>query len=188
MEESSQACAGLSVVSFHLLKRDNMYADINRRQFLRGDLRGKHVSIRPPWSLPEVDFQLACSTCGECIAHCPEHILVTGGGNYPEVDFQRGECTFCGDCVDKCPTDALLRYVDDSERSPWNIKATISDSCLANHRITCLTCVEICEQEALTFTFGSTGRSKPNLNKDYCNGCGACIAPCPANAISLRNL
>lgn len=166
-------------------ERDNMFADNSRRQFLQDRFRGKHVSIYPPWSLPEDDFHIACTTCGDCINHCPEQILVTGSDNYPEVDFGLGECTFCGDCVEHCPTNALLRYVDNTARDPWNVKAVISNSCLASKRTTCLTCVEICQQEALTFDFGSTGTSRPKLNVDFCNGCGACYAPCPANAISM---
>ena len=165
-----------------------MHAEISRRQFLRGDLRGKHVSIRPPWSLPEVDFQQACSSCGECVSRCPESILIIGGGRYPEVDFHRGECTFCGDCVDSCPTNALSRTAGVSVENPWSVKATIAENCLANNHVSCLTCAESCEPEAITLDFGSAGTSKPKFNIDLCNGCGACFAPCPVNAISLRAL
>jgi len=163
-----------------------MYTDTSRRQLLRGGHRGKHASIRPPWSLQQDEFLVACTACGDCIKHCPEHILVTGSDNYPVVDFRLGECTFCGGCVDHCSANALLRYVDNSVRDPWNVKAVISDSCLASQRTTCITCVEVCQRDALTFAFGSTGTSKPNLDPGLCNGCGACYVPCPANAISME--
>ena len=165
-----------------------MYADINRRQFLRGDLRGKHVPIRPPWSLSEPEFLSLCSTCGDCVTNCPENILINGGGSYPEVDFLRGECTFCGDCANHCPTDALFRVSENVVQMPWHVKAIIADSCLANNRVTCLTCAEACERDAIIFNFGSTGTSKPKLNLENCNGCGACFEPCPVNAISMRAL
>ena len=165
-----------------------MHIGFKHRQTLREDFRKKHVSIRPPWGLPEDDFQIACTSCGECVNHCPEHILVIDSDNYPEVDFRLGECTFCGDCVSHCQTNALLRYVGHTARDPWTVKAVISSSCLASARTTCLACVETCQQEALTFAFGSTGTSKPNLDLDLCNGCGACYAQCPANAINMQVL
>ena len=165
-----------------------MYAEINRRQFLRGDLRGEHVPLRPPWSRPESEFLSTCSACGECVSNCPEGILINGSGNYPEIDFQRGECTFCGECVRQCRDGALTDVVGNQKKQPWFIRASVGNECLVWKNVLCQTCGEQCEQNAITFRFVAGGLSHPELDVENCNGCGACYAACPAHAITLRTL
>jgi len=154
-----------------------------RRQFLRMGLKNRSVPLRPPWALDEDSFQDACTRCGDCVSLCPEHILVpeTAGG-YPQVDFSGGECTFCKSCVDACPTQAL----NGALVSPWMAKADISDKCLATQHVVCRTCGEQCEAEAIKFTPAPGGVSMPSINLDACTGCGACVAPCPTQAIEVR--
>ena len=87
----------------------------SRRALLRGDPTPTEPPLRPPWSVAEDIFTDVCTRCGECLAACPEKILIRGDGGFPGVDFQRGECTFCRACVDACPEPAFL---DTAEHAP----------------------------------------------------------------------
>jgi len=156
---------------------------INRRQFLTaGRNKAGSAPLRPPWSVDETRFQDACTRCGDCIAVCPEHILIREGVNgYPIVDFKRGECTFCTDCVQACPTNALSQPA----AQPWLLKAVVGKTCLAKDQVICMTCAEQCEARAIRFTPLLGAIAQPEINLDVCTGCGACVAPCPTQAIEI---
>jgi len=153
---------------------------INRRQFLSGDFQGKELPIMPPWALNEDDFEVHCTSCGDCIRHCPESILIIAGGGYPRVDFSQGECSFCQSCVDICQSGALVETA-----VPWELELIINKSCLAKKGVVCSVCAEQCDARALRFkaTLGSV--AQPSINIIECTGCGACIASCPSDSISL---
>jgi ferredoxin-type protein NapF len=154
----------------------------SRRNFLRGRFSPRKGPLRPPWAQTEDDFLRACSRCGECLAHCPTHIVVAGEGGYPTIDFGEGECTFCGDCVQACPTGAL-RQIDGQE--PWAIRARIGEHCLAVQRVECRVCGEQCAAGAIKFRPQAGGIALPLLESANCTGCGACVATCPTRAIGV---
>ncbi len=158
-----------------------MENNISRAQFLRGDFRGRRRPIRPPWALPEALFVDRCTRCGECVAACESGIVQRGQGGFPVVDFSRGECTFCGRCADACHPLALERRPKFSR--PWSLVADLGASCLARRGTVCRTCSEQCENGALRFRLVAGGASLPELNLSLCSGCGACVGPCPVNAI-----
>lgn len=154
-----------------------------RRQFLGMGLKDKAIPLRPPWAVDEISFLDVCTRCGDCISKCPEHILVpeTAAG-YPRVDFSQGECSLCKACVDVCPSHAL----NGAQTEPWQIKAKISDKCLATQQVVCRTCGEMCQSEAIRFTPALGGVSLPAIDLESCIGCGACVAPCPTQAIEVN--
>lgn len=156
---------------------------INRRQFLRGDFRGQHHALRPPWALNERAFMDACTRCGKCVAACPQEILVQKRAGYPQVDFQLGECDFCSACVGSCEPGALFFTPD---AAPWNAKASITDACLARHGIFCIACLEHCESRAIRRQLTAHSASPPEITIVKCNGCGACYRSCPVNAIAIK--
>lgn len=156
----------------------------SRRQFLRGNFSGKADAIRPPWALDEEAFVSRCTRCAACIDVCPTHIIVKGRGNYPRIDFARGECTFCAQCVTVCRDGALQRA---EHRPPWSIKAVIGPSCLARRDVVCRTCGDACEAQAIRFRPRLGGASLPELDPQACTGCGACVALCPAAAITMAD-
>ena len=158
---------------------------ISRMQFLRGDFSGTKDAVRPPWATAAHQFVELCTGCGNCISGCPTEILYQGRGKYPVVDFAKGECEFCGECVERCETGALQRA--GREFPPWNLKASIGDTCLAQQGVICRSCAEQCEPRAITFHHSAGRVPYPLLDLGRCTGCGACYAQCPVNAISLND-
>lgn len=162
-----------------------MAAAISRMQFLRGDFSGKDAPLRPPWALPENEFSDRCDRCGDCIKHCPTHIIKSGQGSYPIVDFAAGECLFCADCVGACKPQAL--YIS-NKAQPWTLRATInSEQCLAFQNVECRSCYDPCAAQAIKITPRIGGVSIPLLNETSCTGCGACFSVCPTQAISIHS-
>ena len=156
--------------------------DASRRGFLRGRPRPR-AEMRPPWALAELAFIDRCTRCGDCLTACPQKILVAGDGGFPTVDFARGECTFCGDCAVACQPLALFRR----EGLPgWPYKAAISPACLPNKGVECRICGDFCDVRAIRFPPRLGGSPLPEVDLEPCTGCGACVAPCPVAAITVR--
>lgn len=156
--------------------------DASRRAFFRGR-PGPKAQIRPPWALAESEFIDRCTRCDDCLKACPTGILISGDGGYPTVDFSRGECTFCSDCVIACRPKALDRRSDD--QAAWQIKAIIGESCLPSRGVECRVCGDFCDPRAIAFPPRQGGSPLPLIDAERCTGCGACVAPCPVNAIKL---
>ena len=166
-------------------KSGTLNGPVSRMQFLQGDFTGRCMVVRPPWAVEESRFIELCSGCGECVNHCPTAILSKGRGGLPVVDFHAGQCEFCAQCVSYCRTGALQSSQSQTDQ-PWQIKAHFSDQCLAFQSVVCRTCAEQCESQAIVFRLSPGRIPWPELVLSHCNGCGACYAPCPTNAISIR--
>jgi ferredoxin-type protein NapF len=153
-----------------------------RRHFFRG--RGQLAVVRPPWLINSVTFTDDCTRCGHCIEQCPEHILRAGDGGFPEVDFSSAECTFCAQCTSDCEP-GLFSAAPHAADNAFIHRASINERCLTGLGVMCRSCEDACEPRAIHFvpTLGAIAR--PQLDIDACTGCGACIRPCPENAISL---
>jgi len=135
-----------------------------------------------PWVIDAKKFLELCTQCTDCINVCPEEIIFKGDGGFPSIDFELGECDFCGKCAQVCQEPIF----SPTSEAPWQKKATISESCLANENIYCRSCAESCEAQALTFQLGLN--AVPKIDNELCNGCGACVAPCPTKAIDIKEL
>ncbi|MCW8884867.1 MAG: ferredoxin-type protein NapF [Motiliproteus sp.] len=153
----------------------------SRRQLFRGDVGVRRLPLRPPWSVEEDLFTQDCSRCHECIKACPENILEAGSGGFPEVNFQQGECSFCTDCAAVCEAP-VFRSV---QERPWSQLATISESCITHKQVVCRSCGENCEPEAIQFKLTAGQVAVPTIDIDLCTGCGACLAVCPVQAVSI---
>jgi ferredoxin-type protein NapF len=171
-------------VSFTETEWGNMGQPISRAQFLRGDFRGERRAERPPWSLTEQAFVTACTRCGDCIRACETRVLQVARGGYPVVDFANGECTFCGACAAVCSSGAIQRT---ASTPPWNKVAKIGDACLTLRGVVCRTCGENCETGAIRFRLAPRSVAAATLDTSACNGCGACVAPCPVNAVTVQS-
>lgn len=159
-----------------------MATQISRRSFLRGVTRSdSHRPVmRPPGADP-LHFAGLCRDCDLCMSACPENVLTPAADGKPVLEFSGGECTFCGDCATACPTGALLPEL--MAAHPW--RATISDSCFAKTGITCRSCQDVCDPNAIRFRLQPGGRAEPTLETAACTGCGACAHVCPAGAVTF---
>jgi ferredoxin-type protein NapF len=99
----------------------------------------------------------------------------------PRLDFSKGECVFCGDCANACPEPVFA-----PARPPrFGHIAQISDSCLAVRGTACMACRDACPSNAIRFRPRIGGPFVPEIRGEACTGCGACIAPCPGDAIGV---
>ncbi len=151
---------------------------LQRRAFLRGR-QALETPLRPPWAGDEGAFLDVCTSCLACVAACPAGVLVEGEGRHPVFDPRRGECTFCAACVEACAPHAL-----DFGRAeqPWQLKAEIGTACLAQRGVVCLSCRDVCGEAAIRFR-PAPGGARPDLDRERCTGCGACVGVCPTAAI-----
>ena len=153
--------------------------DLSKRRFLRA--RVGEIELRPPWLVNPSAFTDDCTRCGKCIEQCPQHILAAGDGGFPRVEFGLGECTFCGECTTAC--EANLFQIDRGEA--WHHTATVSDRCLTRLGVMCRSCEDACEPRAIRFPLVVGAVPGPVIDEQACTGCGACVKPCPENAISM---
>ncbi|WP_109464279.1 ferredoxin-type protein NapF [Albibacillus kandeliae] len=149
-------------------------ASISRRQLLKGSPRPAEFRPRPPGV--DLASSSACTGCGECVSACPERVLAITGCGVVLVPDQ-GECTFCGACAEVCEepvfaTDLRMTHT-----------FAISNDCLVQAGITCMSCRDACPEEAISMQPRIGGPFVPVLDESACTGCGACVAPCPADAI-----
>ena len=158
--------------------------DHGRRAFLRIGARpgARRAVIRPPWTSAESLER--CTHCGDCVAACPEGILVPDGKGVPTVDFSIGGCTFCGACADVCTAAVFQRDV----APPWLVSVAISDRCLPRRGIVCESCRDACGDGAIRFVRAPGRAPVPEIALECCTGCGACISVCPESAISVLGM
>lgn len=136
---------------------------------------------RMPWLVDEQAFVDGCTRCNKCVEVCETKIIVKGEGGFPKVDFNQGECTFCEQCAQVCPESLFILTTE----QPWKQVATINQKCLSIQGVECRVCGDNCEYAAIKFRLQMGGSAKPLLNETDCTGCGACIGPCPSNAIEM---
>jgi len=111
---------------------------------------------------------------------------VRGSGGFPEAVFAHRACTFCGDCLRACPRGALHRPAP-AAANAWLHTVAFGTACLSMHGVVCRVCGEVCEPRAIGFRLQTGGRAQPGLEPDRCTGCGACIAACPAGAVTVQH-
>ncbi len=152
---------------------------LSRRALLFGRSTVEPAGPRPPWALGEPFFAGACTRCDDCIRACPEAVLVRGTEGLPRFDALAGECTFCRACAEACGTGAL----DPSISPPWEWRARVGEDCLPGRGVVCSSCREVCPASAIRIAPGARGAAR--IEASACTGCGACVAICPGDAITL---
>ena len=153
--------------------------DLSRRNPLFGRKPQAPTALQPPWATSR--FTEDCTRCGECIVACPTGLLRKGDGGFPQPDFRQAECDFCEQCVTACQSGALQL-----QGQAWAYRAGISAQCLAHRQVECRVCGEGCPQQAIRFRLQLGKMAQPQLDGDLCNGCGACVSLCPAQAITVK--
>lgn len=156
--------------------------DVVRRRLLGGrdSASARPRPQRPPWALDEAEFTTTCRDCADCIPACPSGLIRTDGEGRPVLDFSHAGCTLCGDCVRACPRGAL-HFTPDAPAWDWKVRLT--ETCLTLQGVVCRSCGEACDAGAIRFRPRIGGPALPALDPLACNGCGACLAPCPSRAL-----
>ena len=159
--------------------------------------------IRPPWALPELEFLLACTRCGDCIQACPHQVvfplparLGLQVGGTPALNLRHRGCHCCADwpCAAACQPQALRQpntpddAPDDQPPPMPKLASTRLERahCLAWQGPECGACASACPIEgALTWR-----AEKPAIDPNRCNGCGRCREACimEPKAIQIRPL
>ncbi|MBO9477041.1 ferredoxin-type protein NapF [Shimia sp. R11_0] len=153
----------------------------HRRHVLQGRFDAADV-LRPPGACGPEIFENLCTHCGDCAEACPQAIITADQNGFPILDVSLRACTFCGKCTEVCKTEAL------SDAHPWMWRADIAETCLSVHAISCRACEDHCDEVAVRFRLMTTGRAQPEIDRDLCSGCGACVGACPTQSISLRRV
>jgi len=139
---------------------------------------------RPPWAIAEWAFVSRCDGCSACVDACREGVLYGGADGLPQVDFRFGGCDFCGACLAACDRGALRRNPA-AKAPPFRFVLTIDQRCLALSGEPCRTCEEFCDNYAIRFRATEEGAMVPVVMAGNCNGCGACVGPCPVGSINI---
>ena len=164
-----------------------MQVSLARRALFTGRIATPlSMPLRPPWATTETAFLDLCSGCYACAKVCESNIIATGEGGFPILDFTKGECTFCRACVDACEDGALI--ASEPAAPPWNMTARIATGCLSATGVTCRVCGDRCDARAIRFQLAVGGIATPIIDPSACNGCGACVAPCPTKVITIEHV
>jgi ferredoxin len=191
--------------------------DLSRRQFVTTSVvslfslglisvglnnkKYKEKMIRPPGSLPEVDFLDRCIRCLECVRMCSSNgrcLQPSGIHNNilelwtPLAIMREGYCEYnCNLCGQVCPTQAILPLpLEQKKHTPMGLAYFDKNLCIpfAQNK-DCIVCEEHCPTPDKAIKFvkkqvnlpdGSKKIIKyPYVRRDLCIGCGICEEKCP---------
>ncbi len=156
-------------------------------------LQGKNQLVRPPGSLPEMEFMRACIRCGECMKSCVTNTIQPcfwesgfSGLWSPKLDLRLAACEpNCNICGRVCPTQAIRSLpLDEKTHAKVGNAVLLKEKCLvwAQNKL-CLICDEICPYNAIVFR-PIEGYRRPVVIASRCNGCGYCEQKCPVKGES----
>lgn len=164
--------------------------------------------VRPPFAIPELDFLISCSRCGDCVEVCPTAVIFPLSARYgatavgtPAMDLANRACLMCHDwpCVAACEPRALrlppLPVAGEAgEEARGAVREEEQESAeatgiplprLARARIDTSSCLPYLGPEcgACSHSCPVPGAllwdgPKPRIDPEICTGCGACRVAC----------
>ena len=156
----------------------------------------EHVTspTSPPGSLSIARFTSICTACHLCVSVCPSRVLVPSfaafgfsGIMQPQMNFQAGHCNYdCTVCMEVCPSGALLPLtVEKKKLTQLGVAKFIKENCVVyTDHTNCGACSEHCPTKAVNMVpYLNTATKRlviPEVNPDYCIGCGGCEYACPS--------
>ena len=156
---------------------------------------GRKKFIRPPFSLPDPEFNMVCARCGNCSTACPTRIISPSPDILsiesfltPSIDFTESYCLpDCKRCGDVCSSGAIQRFSLEDKKDYIMARAVIHvDNCLLQQLKECDLCKYHCKYEAIEITRTGDNQIKlPRLIENKCTGCGACKIICPVQVIDI---
>jgi ferredoxin len=146
-------------------------------------------AICPPGAVSVDRFLDRCTACHLCLSACPTQVLQPAFLEYgiaglmmPRLDFTKSPCAYtCRACGEVCP-DGAISLLDLADKQLIRIgEAHLDvDKCIVKTKGTdCAACSEQCPTQAVTTVPFGTNLRLPQLNRDFCIGCGGCEYACP---------
>lgn len=145
-----------------------------------------HRPVPPPGTRSVDSLLRKCVGCGECVAVCPQKVIVPSVSQYgilhplvPHLDFDRSYCRWdCDDCTHVCPTGALLPLtLHEKQNTAIGLATVDPDRCVG-----CGRCARACPRHAIAMiTPAGHDRRVAMVDHSDCIGCGACQNVCPVD-------
>lgn len=145
--------------------------------------------ITPPGSGNVGHFTAHCTACHLCVTACPSRVLYPAFLDYgaagifqPRMSYASGYCAYdCTICGQVCPTGAILPLMKDEKRLTQIGKANFfKDDCIVvSKKQDCAACSEHCPTKAVHTVKYEGKLLLPEVNNEFCIGCGACEHACP---------
>ncbi len=152
----------------------------------------KQHAITPPGAIGLTHFQNKCTACHLCVSKCPANIITPAITEYglagfmqPTIKFENGFCNYdCTICTSVCPNHALQAISVEEKHALQVGKVNfILENCIVHSQNSnCGACAEHCPTGAVVMKpFGNPedALTIPEIEPDYCVGCGACEYICP---------
>ncbi len=166
----------------------------NIRSFMPVLSAGAHPPVTPPGSLNTERYTTTCTSCSLCVSVCPTKVLTPSFMDFgpsgllqPKMNFEKSYCDYeCNLCGRVCPTGAILPMkLDEKKLTQIGVAELFKDVCVVhvNHR-NCGACGEVCPTHAIRFT-DRKNILYPEIDRQYCVGCGACRLACPTTPKSI---
>ena len=150
--------------------------------------------VTPPGSQNVERFSKTCTACCLCVAACPTSVLTPSFLDYgpagilqPKMNYEKSYCDYeCNVCGRVCPTGAITGITLEEKKLIQIGEAKLrKDICVVyvDHN-NCGACGEVCPTHAIRFT-DRGNILYPEIDKQYCIGCGACQLACPTTPRSI---
>ncbi|MDP6546900.1 MAG: 4Fe-4S binding protein [Phycisphaerae bacterium] len=171
----------------------------------RFDRKRNQPQLRPPGAVDDTKFKGLCARCGNCVKVCPTGIIRQdlrpsdpAGLLTPIVHFKKGVekiddydkyCKeHCRACTQACPTGAIASLsLKDKLCRPIGLAEVDMTGCILKLGVQCSICVfDICPQDAIKTNDINAFDVEIVIDRDKCNGCGACVVICPEKVIEVR--
>jgi len=150
---------------------------------------------RSPGAVDDTRFAALCIRCGNCVRSCPANIIQPDLWPpnlptllVPRLNFDTNYCLeTCNACGQNCPTGAIAALPLDKKNECRIGLAEINHAgCLLAIEKECSVCVLVCPRKAIVEEFSrETYTAMVRVDAERCNGCGACVAVCPAGVITV---
>lgn len=158
-------------------------------------MQRRQVPIVPPGSISLTHFIQRCTACHLCVSVCTTNVMVPAYLEYgvcgimqPKLNYLQGHCDFdCNACSQVCPTGAIAPLLLHEKRLTQIGTVSLNKKkCIVYvKKKHCGACGEVCPAHAI-FPVEKGLVLFPEIDVDYCIGCGACEHACPTKPKAIK--